>query len=234
MAAHESSTLPFHPQSQSAGTRNPGASRLNMIFKQAGSIWLEDKNLSSDRRRCTIIGNTQSHCPALFATVPLGDPSKFGYQLPQEVVMKVPSCPCPSLCFLFLLVCAVSVAQSSGPDERQITDPRSIISAPNPNVRPIPIEDLYYTRSVAGASWSPDGKEILFTTDMSGRSNLWKVSAAGGWPLQLTQSDDWQYGTWSPDGKWIIFQQDFGGKPRHCEDVPQLGMAGKSSTLPVH
>src|SRR6266478_6825376 len=118
----------------------------------------------------------------------------------------------PTLCFLFLLVCVFSVAQSSGPDERQIADPRSVTSTPNPNVRPIPIEDLYYTRSVSGASWSPDGKEILFTTDMSGRSNLWKVSSAGGWPLQLAQSDDRQYGgTWSPDGKWIVFQQDFGG-----------------------
>jgi len=47
---------------------------------------------------------------------------------------------------------------------------------------------------------------------MSGRSNLWKVSAAGGWPVQLIQSDERQtQGTWSPDGRWIVFQQDVGG-----------------------
>ena len=47
---------------------------------------------------------------------------------------------------------------------------------------------------------------------MSGRSNLWKVSAAGGWPVQLIQSDERQtQGTWSPDGRWIVFQQDLGG-----------------------
>jgi len=47
---------------------------------------------------------------------------------------------------------------------------------------------------------------------MSGRSNLWKVSAAGGWPVQLIQSDERQtQGTWSPDGQWIVFQQDVGG-----------------------
>jgi dipeptidyl aminopeptidase/acylaminoacyl peptidase len=52
----------------------------------------------------------------------------------------------------------------------------------------------------------------VFTTDMSGRLNLWKVSAAGGWPIQLTQSDDQQYNAvWSRDGKWIVFQQDTGG-----------------------
>jgi dipeptidyl aminopeptidase/acylaminoacyl peptidase len=104
------------------------------------------------------------------------------------------------------------LAQSSGPDDRRITDPQSITSASNSAARSIPIDDLYFTRSVSGPSWSPDGKEILFTTDMTGRSNLWKVSSAGGWPIQLVQSDERQYGgTWSPDGKWIVFMQDTGG-----------------------
>lgn len=111
-----------------------------------------------------------------------------------------------------LFVCASSVTQSSGPDERQITDPKTITSASNPNARPIPIDDLYFTRSVSSASWSPDGKEIAFTTDISGKSNLWKVNADGGWPIQLAASDERQYGeTWSPDGKWIVFQQDTAG-----------------------
>jgi dipeptidyl aminopeptidase/acylaminoacyl peptidase len=47
---------------------------------------------------------------------------------------------------------------------------------------------------------------------MSGRSNLWKVTSAGGWPIQLTQSDERQTGgTWAPGGKWIVFQQDVAG-----------------------
>jgi len=103
-------------------------------------------------------------------------------------------------------------AQSTGPDDRRITDPKSVTSTTNPKAHPIPIDDLYFTRSVSSASWSPNGKEFLFTTDMSGRSNLWKVSAAGGWPVQLIQSDERQtQGTWSPDGQWIVFQQDVGG-----------------------
>ena len=116
------------------------------------------------------------------------------------------------VCLSALFICGSAVAQSSGPDTRQISDPKTITSAPNPNARPIPIDDLYFTRSVSSASWSPDGKEIAFTTDISGRSNLWKVNADGGWPIQLAQSDERQYGeTWSPDGKWIVFQQDTGG-----------------------
>jgi dipeptidyl aminopeptidase/acylaminoacyl peptidase len=104
------------------------------------------------------------------------------------------------------------LAQSTGPDDRRITDPLSIRSVTNSKGRQVPLDDLYYTRKISNASWSRDGKEILFTTDMSGRPNLWKVSSEGGWPVQLVQSDNRQFGgTWSPDGKWIVFQQDFGG-----------------------
>lgn len=111
---------------------------------------------------------------------------------------------CCSLCEL--------LAGSAGPDDRPLTNPKSVISASNSAARPVPVDDLYYTRSVFGAAWSPDGQQIVFTTDISGRSNLWKVRASGGWPIQLTQSDDRQYSAvWSPDGKWIVYQQDHAG-----------------------
>jgi len=100
----------------------------------------------------------------------------------------------------------------SSPDERQVTDPKSIMSNANPAARVIPIDDLYFTRDIRDASWSPDGEQVVFTTDITGRLNLWKVSATGGWPIQLTQSDDRQVcAAWSPDGKWVAFQQDSGG-----------------------
>jgi dipeptidyl aminopeptidase/acylaminoacyl peptidase len=110
--------------------------------------------------------------------------------------------------------CALSghLDASTGPDDRPLTDPKSVVSVSNPAARPAPIDDLYYTRSAFGAAWSPDGQQIVFTSDMAGRPNLWKVNAKGGWPIQLTQSDDRQYGgAWSPDGKWIVYQQDRAG-----------------------
>ena len=108
-------------------------------------------------------------------------------------------------------MCA-ALAGSTGPDDRAITDPKSVASAANPAAHPAPVDDLYYTRSVFGAAWSPDGQQVLFSSDIAGRFNLWKVRASGGWPIQLTQSDDVQSGAiWSPDGKWIVYQQDQAG-----------------------
>jgi dipeptidyl aminopeptidase/acylaminoacyl peptidase len=104
------------------------------------------------------------------------------------------------------------LAASTGPDDRPLTDPKSVVSSSHSSARPAPIDDLYYTKSVFGAAWSPDGRQILFTSDIAGRFNLWKVSASGGWPIQLTESDDRQYNAaWSPDGKWIVYQQDRAG-----------------------
>lgn len=112
---------------------------------------------------------------------------------------------------LVLPFCALLLASSS-PEDRALTDAKSVSSESNSNAHPVPIDDLFYTRSAGGAAWSPDGKEVVLTTDLSGRQNLWKVSSSGGWPLQLTQSDDRQFGAaWSPDGRWIVYQQDSGG-----------------------
>src|SRR5271165_4215061 len=62
------------------------------------------------------------------------------------------------------------------------------------------------------ASTGPDGQQIAFVSDLAGRTNLWKVNASGGWPIQLTQSDDRQYSpVWSPDGQWIVYEQDRAG-----------------------
>jgi len=68
------------------------------------------------------------------------------------------------------------------------------------------------TRQIGGVTWSPDGKSVAFISNMSGRNNLWIVPAGGGFPTQLTVSDQRQSSpAWSPDGKWIAYQSDYDG-----------------------
>ncbi|MGD0192431.1 MAG: S9 family peptidase [Rhizomicrobium sp.] len=117
----------------------------------------------------------------------------------------------------FLVVLASATHAFAGPvtdgvPPRDITDPHSIASQTLPGATPAPIDDLFYTRGGLDAAWLPDGKSIVVSTNITGRYNLWLVPADGGFPQQLTQSDDRQSGlTASPDGKWIVFQSDHGG-----------------------
>jgi dipeptidyl aminopeptidase/acylaminoacyl peptidase len=112
-------------------------------------------------------------------------------------------------CFVFFPAFFAAVMFS---DDRPVTDPKSLNARSNPKAGPIAVDELFYTRTVANPSWSPDGRQIVFTTNFTGRLNLWKVTAQGGWPIQLTQSDDRQMrASWSPDGKWIAYEQDYAG-----------------------
>jgi len=120
---------------------------------------------------------------------------------------------------LFAIVILMSILVPSAPAQtlpapEAITDPKLVKSQPNAQIeaRGLTIEKLYMTRQVGRPTWSPDGKSIAFVSNMSGRNNLWLVPAGGGWPTQLTISDQRQSApAWSPDGKWIAYQSDYDG-----------------------
>jgi dipeptidyl aminopeptidase/acylaminoacyl peptidase len=113
---------------------------------------------------------------------------------------------------IVILMGTLSLSQTL-PGPRAITDPKQIASKSNAAVeKSLSIEKLYMTRAIGGTSWSPDGKQIAFITNITGRNNLWTVPAEGGWPIQLTISDQRQTApAWSPDGKWIAYMSDYDG-----------------------
>ena len=105
-----------------------------------------------------------------------------------------------------------AIAQQPLPAPAAVTDPTKLESRTIENMQNFSIEKLYTTRNIGGTTWSPDGKQIAFVSNISGRNNLWLVPAEGGWPTQLTISDQRQVSpAWSPDGTWIAYASDYDG-----------------------
>ncbi len=118
--------------------------------------------------------------------------------------------------FVISLIMSTFASAQTLPVPQAITDPKQINSKPNAQVeqgaQSLSIEKLYMTRAIGGSTWSPDGKTIAFVSNISGRNNIWLVPAEGGWPTQLTLSDQRQaQPAWSPDGRWIAYVSDYDG-----------------------
>jgi dipeptidyl aminopeptidase/acylaminoacyl peptidase len=96
--------------------------------------------------------------------------------------------------------------------QQPVTDPTKLQSRNLENMQNFTIEKLYMTRNIGGSTWSPDGKQIAFVSNISGRNNIWVASSSGGWPSQLTSSEQRQVSpAWSPDGNWIAYASDTDG-----------------------
>ncbi len=69
-------------------------------------------------------------------------------------------------------------------------------------------------RKAQRPSLSPDGQRVSFITQITGKSQLWVVDAAGGWPIQYTFGRPLRFHQWSPRGDWIVYGKDDAGNER--------------------
>ncbi len=66
--------------------------------------------------------------------------------------------------------------------------------------------------SCSSPSFSPDGKQVAFISNLSGVPQVWTVAAEGGWPRAVTALEDQVGGVeWSPDGAWLALSLAPGG-----------------------
>jgi len=102
---------------------------------------------------------------------------------------------------------------ASGPGDRVPTNPKIVISAENAaGSSPVPVAELLQTVRLGGSTWSPDGRQIGYVSNASGRVNLWVMQADGTGARQLLKSDDRQSDpAFTKDGKEIVYEQDKGG-----------------------
>lgn len=58
----------------------------------------------------------------------------------------------------------------------------------------------------ANPRWSPDGSQIVFTSNREGGTQIWRMFVNSGQTAKLTNVQESPAGVnWSPDGKWISF-----------------------------
>jgi Tol biopolymer transport system component/DNA-binding winged helix-turn-helix (wHTH) protein len=76
-----------------------------------------------------------------------------------------------------------------------------------------------------GATWSPDGRFIAYSSNRGGKFDVWVQQVSGGGPVQITHSPghNWQP-DWSPDGKYIAYRSESGEGGLFI--IPALGGTG--------
>ncbi|MBX3691589.1 amidohydrolase family protein [Dokdonella sp.] len=84
----------------------------------------------------------------------------------------------------------------------------------------LPIAGGTAKRVTRGAAWdvqprfSPDGRELAFTSDRSGGNNLWRVKIDGSDAVQVTKEDFRLLNNpaWTPDGQYLVGRKHFTGQ----------------------
>ncbi|HID96264.1 MAG TPA: S9 family peptidase [Candidatus Latescibacteria bacterium] len=77
------------------------------------------------------------------------------------------------------------------------------------------IERYLNIRWASRPTFSPDGEQLAFLTNITGVAQVWRIDALGGWPDQLTFFEDRvRFVKWSPTEDLLVFGKDVGGNER--------------------
>jgi dipeptidyl aminopeptidase/acylaminoacyl peptidase len=80
---------------------------------------------------------------------------------------------------------------------------------------PFSIDRYLNIRAAAAPSFSPDGRFLTFLTNITGVAQLWQLPIEGGWPAQLTfTNESVRQAHYSPLRHELIYSMDAGGNER--------------------
>jgi len=86
------------------------------------------------------------------------------------------------------------------------------------SAQPYTIQQYLNIKSAGSPSFSPDAKQLIYLTNTTGTTQVWKVDLPAGKPVQLTNyEDNIGFARWLPDGSGIVF-----GKARGGDENTQL------------
>ena len=128
--------------------------------------------------------------------------------------------PCYTLTVGILVACTGRERTSAG-----TTVDDTVASAVRPGVVAYAADQFVHFRAHSAIGFSPSHDWVAYRSDVTGRSQVWKVPTYGGWPVQLTFADAPVGGAaWARDGATLAFERDSGGDERyHIFSVPSDG-----------
>ncbi|MFN2563700.1 MAG: alpha/beta fold hydrolase [Gemmatimonadaceae bacterium] len=116
-----------------------------------------------------------------------------------------------STCRRFAQLAAAVILAACGTAESTQESPGSVERTFTPTQ--YSVEDFYKNSAFAGASWSPDRRKLLVSSNLSGIWNAYAVPATGGEPQALTQSTTNSIYALSyfPADERVVYSSDEGG-----------------------
>jgi len=101
------------------------------------------------------------------------------------------------------------------PHPQDIPDPEAV--APGlAGEEPIDIVRFLMVRGPSDPELSPDGETLVFDSRATGKPQLWRVDADGGWPTQMTFGRAVTFHAWLPDGSGLLYAADRSGNEREA------------------